>query len=241
MKQNLTFIVLRSTPVNDRTTILNAYSREFGRVSFLIPAGRSREATRYRAILQPLSVAEGLGDIRHGSDLIRLSQCRPMVPMNAVYVNPVKNAVAVFISEMLSAVLHEQVQDESLFDYITLAIRHLGLMNVREAANFHICFMLHFSRLAGIEPDWESYSPGYVFDLDEGRFRAYAQLDHRMLDVAESRSAYRLSRMTFANLSCFRFTRTERNRVIDLAIMYMSTHYASLTSLRSLDVLRTLF
>lgn len=241
MKQNLTFIVLRCTPVNDRATIINAFSREVGRVAFVIPAGVSREASRNRAILQPLSVSEGIATSQHGSELMRLSQCRPHIPMHAIYSHPVKNALALFLADALSAILREQSPDENLFDFIVLAIEHLCMSSSREAANFHICFLIHLSRLAGIEPDWRSYSPGHVFDIDEGRFRAFGGIDHRILDPSEAIVAYRLSRMTFTNLGCFRFSRSERNRILDVILIYMSAHYASLASLRSLEILRSLF
>lgn len=241
MKQNMSFIVLRATEVNERASVISVFTREIGRAAFLIPAGRSREALRMRALMQPLSVAEGVADTRACNDLLRISQCRPIVPMNPVYGNPVKTAVAMFVAEVLGAVLRQQAPDEAMFDYTVLAIRHLGLVPPRHAANFHICFLLHLARLAGVEPDWESFAPGRVLDLDEGLFRAFGSVDHRVLDADESAAAFRISRMTFANLHCFRFSRMQRNRALDVALLYMSSHFPGLTSLKSLDILRTLF
>ena len=43
------------------------------------------------------------------------------------------------------------------------------------------------------------------------------------------------------NMHLFRFSRRERNEALDLILEYYSLHYTSLTSLRSLDILRELF
>lgn len=47
--------------------------------------------------------------------------------------------------------------------------------------------------------------------------------------------------MTAANMHLYRMTRAERSRILDLILDYYSLHVASLRSLKSLDILRTLF
>ncbi|MDE7154739.1 MAG: recombination protein O N-terminal domain-containing protein, partial [Muribaculaceae bacterium] len=51
-------IILRTVRYNDKSSIVTVYSRELGRMSFVSPAGASREATRRRALLMPLSVID---------------------------------------------------------------------------------------------------------------------------------------------------------------------------------------
>ncbi len=54
MLRTLNLIPLRVIPYSDRNSILSAYSRELGRVSFVVPAGAGREARRRRALLMPM-------------------------------------------------------------------------------------------------------------------------------------------------------------------------------------------
>lgn len=241
MKESITFITLRSTPVSDKKSILNAFSKEYGRVSFVVAGGRSPEAVRRRALLMPLNIVEGIADRRAGNELMTLTQPHAVSPAGSFSGNPVKNAVALFLTEVLSLLLRESQPDPDLFDYLSLSIGRLAVASTREAANFHICFLLHLSRIIGIEPDWESYRPRTVFDMSDGRFRRPDALGGTLLTIPESEAAHKLSRMTFNNMTLFRMSHNDRNTVIDMIIRYYSMHYASLSSLRSLDVLRELF
>ena len=50
-----------------------------------------------------------------------------------------------------------------------------------------------------------------------------------------------LSRMTFSNMRLFRFSRDERNRMLDVIISYYRLHNAAIGTLRSPDILKQLF
>jgi hypothetical protein len=50
-----------------------------------------------------------------------------------------------------------------------------------------------------------------------------------------------LSRMTWDNLGLFKYNRQQRRRILTAILEYYSLHYATLSSLRSIDVLQSLF
>ncbi len=243
MKQKLTIIALRTTKVNDRTSILWAYSDKSGRLNFAINAGAGREACRRRALLMPLSVVECEADIRPGRDLNYLSQPRAILTMDRVYGHPLKNAIAMFLSEFLSIVLKETMPDPLHFSFLVNSIELLTeLTDNRAIANFHICFMLQVGRFFGIEPDYSSYAAGRVFDMTDGIFKApgSATLNHT-LAVDESKVLFMLGRMTYDNMRAFRLGRDVRNHILELIIEFYSIHLTSLGSMKTLAVLRALF
>ena len=49
-------IVLHSVPYNDKYIIINMYTEDFGRVSYMIYNTHSRKSKVSRALIQPLSV-----------------------------------------------------------------------------------------------------------------------------------------------------------------------------------------
>lgn len=243
MKQKLTIICLRTTKVSDKTSILNAYSLEAGRVSFAIPAGAGREAARRRALLMPLSVVECQADMRPGRELLFMSEPVARVAMERVYSNPVKNAVAMFLAEFMSVVLRDSVADTARFAFVADAVGRLAGATTRQAANFHICFLLGLGRFLGVEPDYSTAGPGRVFDLTDGVFKRVADATRAsdFLTPDESVALSRLSRMTFDNLGAFRFSRADRRRILELILRFYGIHVAPVGSLRSFDVLQTLF
>ena len=235
-------IALRNIKNKDRSSILTAYSLEAGRVAFAIPAGAGREAIRRRALLMPLSAVECMADTRRGTDVMIMHEPRPMsTSASAIHSNPLKSALAMFTAEVLGAVLRESGPDESLFAYVYNCMEVLAALPSERTANFHIMMLMGLGRFIGIDPRTEDYRQGMVFDMAEGRFRLTPPLHRHFLNAADSEAVARLSRMTAANLHMFRMTRAERARILDLILEYYSLHVASLGSLKSLEVLRTLF
>ena len=61
------------------------------------------------------------------------------------------------------------------------------------------------------------------------------------LPPQEAQVIHLLSRMTFSNMTVFRFNREERNRMLDVIISYYRLHNAAIGTLRSPDILKQLF
>ena len=241
MKQILHIVALRTIRHSDRHSILTAYSREAGRVAFAIPAGAGREAARRRALLMPLGLVECVADMKPGRDVHLMHEPRAIRALHGIGCHPVKNAVALFVAEVLDALLREGAPDELLFDYIAGSVAALDGREPRETANFHLCFLFGLGRFLGIEPDVSGCREGAVFDMRDGCYRMSVPMHSNYLTGDAAGSVALLSRMNYGNMHRFRLTRAERNATLDSILAYYSLHYAALGSLKSLDVLRVLF
>ena len=241
MFEPLDCIALRTVRYNDRNSILSVYTRQHGRMSLLIPAGSSRNALRMRAFAMPMGVFECVADIRPGRDIFNIRDVKVRGGMPVGTLSPVKSAVALFVADFLASLLRESQQDRLLFAFLEDSVAALAEADGSALANFHVCFMLRLQHFLGIEPDWPTYSPGAVFDLADGIFRAEPPLHTRFLPVGEAEAAYRLRRMNFRNLHLFAMSRTERNMILDRLLQYYQVHFPSTGTLNSLSVLRTMF
>lgn len=237
---NLTLVALKVTKHSDKQSILTALSREWGRVSLSLPAGNGKSAARIRALTMPLCVIECVTDRRSGREIIPMRQVQQIMPLSSVHSHPVKQMVAMFLAEILAAVLRETNEDAALFDFITACIDILDNADEHATANFHICFLYQLGRMLGIEPDTSTYTPASILDIRDGIWRRSMPLHGDCLTPEESEAAYRLSRMTFSNYNKFRYAREERNRILDALLHYLSIHYVSLRNLHSLDILRAM-
>lgn len=240
MFRTMHIIALRTVKYNDRHSILSAYSREMGRVSFLLPAGNGREASRRRALTMPLTPLECVASVRPDRDIHTMRDPRPLMVTHTLHSDPVRSAVALFLCEILQVVLRENQEDPALFAFLWEAVAKLDDPSLNPA-NFHLCFLSRLGRFIGIEPDADGWAPGRVFDMVEGIFRATPPMHAHYLRPTEAAVVARLSRMTWDNMSRFRFSRDERNEILDVILRYYTIHYTSMNSLRSLDVLRSLF
>ncbi len=234
-------IALRQVRYADSKSILTAYSLEGGILSLLVAGGATREAARRRALLMPLGLVEAVVHQRPGRDIHPMSQLQPSVALHGVYSHPMKQAVALFLGELLASVLRDSHQpDAQLYEYLKSSILVLDALEPQRLPNYCICFLYGLGRALGIEPDVASWRPGRVFDMVEGTFRSTPPLHSSWLPAEESRFVALLGRITFANMHHFRLSSQSRSQVLDQMLAFYSMHVAPLTSLHSLDILRVL-
>ncbi len=226
---------------SDSRSILSAYSLEQGRISFLMPAGAGREAGRRKALLMPLSVVECVADIKPGREIHNMREPQSMVQLTSLRANPLKNAMTAFLAEFLSMILRESQTDPALFQFVRTSVEALEAIESSKVANFHLCFLIRLCRFIGIEPDWDSYTSGKLFDISAGIFRTSAPMHRNFLSPEESKYAHLLSRINYRNMHRYRLNRHSRRELLDQITHYYSMHYAGLSSMKSLEVLATLF
>ena len=239
MNEKLECVVLRVIPHNERSVIVNCYSNLSGRISFVSPGGNGKEARRRRALVMPMCVVECVGASGSGG-LIRVRDVSRPAGFGDFTLNPLKSVVALFVADLLETLTRNVEADPMLYGFIRHAVSHLSAASPRATANFHLALMSGLIRYAGIEPDLSTYRPGFFLDMRDGIFRATPPLHADFLGSTESAHAVRICRMTFANSRFFRFTRSERNRTMDVMLEYLSLHLRDVRSLKSVDVVRSL-
>ncbi|MDO4511301.1 MAG: DNA repair protein RecO [Bacteroidales bacterium] len=240
MYESLQGIVLNTIKYNDRHNITHIYTDRHGRMSFLVAQGKTAAARMRMSMFMPLSLLQFEARILPGKDLCTLHDVRRTHALHSLYASPVKNAVAMFVSEVLTHCIQEHEQNEGLYQYISTSVRLLEALTEGEA-NFHICFLYHLGSFLGIEPDMTSYREGYWFNMAEGTFHSRPTGVGHNLRPEQARVIYLLSRMNFSNLHIFRFNREERNQMLDTILAYYRLHNSTLGTLRSPEILKQLF
>lgn len=230
-------IALRSIKFKDKKSIATLFVRELGRVSFVVGDGPSRESRRRRALMQPGSSFDCVIDHRENRSLQTFRDLLPVQPVAGE--NPYKQQVAVFVADFLYSFLNDAPADALLFDYVERFLRFV-LSTRRPLANAPVCFMLGIQRIAGIEPDLSTFTPGCCFDMTNGVFRLMPSPVGLSLDPVETAAIPTLLRMNQRNMHLYRYSHEERARQLDLLLDYFNIHFGRLQGLRSLDILRML-
>ena len=162
-------IVLHTLPYSDTYTIIYMYTEMFGRVSYLVTRSRGRRSSVSKALFIPLSVLDMEVEHQSKRDLHRIRETRACFPQSDLFLHPLKNALALFLSEVLFRVLRETEPDPPLFRYLYESIRLLEVTD-KGIANFHLVFLLHLLHYLGIRPNRDSYVAGSYFDMLNGVF-----------------------------------------------------------------------
>lgn len=241
MYHHLDCISLRVNRYNDRHSILTALSRQQGRLSLLISSGSGREANRRRALLRPGGRFSCEADLRDVAG--RIPPIRDVAQRgdSIATTDPVQSIITLFLVDFLNTILRDEQPDPLLFDFVDDMLPRLERASGRRLANFHLMFLIKISRYLGVEPDLSTYSRGYVFDMSDAVFRPTPPLNSPYLDPAESEAAARLLRINERNLHLYPLTAAQRNRALDVILRYYTLHFASLRSMKSVEVVRALF
>ena len=209
-------IALHTLPYGEKYLIVTLYTEAFGRMGYIVTPARRGKGGIPQALLMPLSLLELEVEHRNDRDLQRIREARSISTPAALQTHPAKNAEALFLSEVLYRVIREKESDPPLFHFLFDAVRHLD------------------SADAGI-------AEGRYFDMMDGIFTDEVPLHGHYLSPDDSRVMARLTRMTFANMSLFAFSRTERATIIGHILDFYRLHLPGLPEFRSLEVLQALF
>ena len=153
-------IVLHIIPYNDKISVAHLYTEQYGRSSYLIPQGGGKKARMFRSLFMPFSILELDIDYRNSRELQKIIEARTVLPLQNIYSDPVKNAEALFLSEVLCQTIKEPEPNLPLFAFIARSIQVLNIMEEGKA-NFHLCFLLQLCSFLGFSPNMETYRPGY--------------------------------------------------------------------------------
>ncbi len=240
MYEHICAVVLHVIKYSDKNSIVHVLTSERGRMSFLLPQGSSKSAKMRNAIFMPLSIIEFEARILPNRDIHTFRSPQLMLPLTGIYGDPIKNAIAMFMAEIVERGVQGGEETDSLYKYLVGSIQLLDKIEDGKA-NFHICFMFHLGAFLGIQPDTYTYKDGSWFDMENGMFTEYMPLGDKSLPPSEAKVIMLLSRMNFSNMYLFAFNRVQRNEILDLMIKYYQLHNSTIGSLRSPDILKQLF
>lgn len=233
-------VVLFTMAYSDKLSVVHIYTEAFGRMAYTVPLSKSRKSARHRTLFSPFSVLEMEVEHRAGREWQRIQEVRPFLVLQHVPYDDVKRSVALFLTEFLSRAIKEPEANPALFDFLVHSIQILDYLEEGKA-NFHLCFLIQLSSFLGFYPNIEDYKDGACFDMVNGVFSS-SLLDHAyVLYPEEAKYFALLMRMNFQNLHLFKLSRTERWLILDRFITYFRLHHTALGTLKSLDVLRSLF
>ncbi|MBO4811881.1 MAG: DNA repair protein RecO [Prevotella sp.] len=233
-------IVLHSLKYGDQRAIVDLFTRDHGRVSFIVSLPRSAKGRMKKQYFQPLTLLSIEYDFRPQSQLQKLREVSLLQPLASLHTDPSKLAIALFLSDFLYHALRGEQQNEPLFDYVVSGIEWLDSCRDR-FANFHLVFLMRLSRFLGFYPNLDHDDDNCCFDLRAATFTEHPPVHADFLMPEEARHIKRLMRMDYVSMHLFRLSRSERQRILQLLLTYYRLHLPDFPELRSVDVLQELF
>ena len=233
-------IVLHSLKYGETRLIVDMFTRSQGRQSFIVSIPKSVKGKIKKQLFQPLTLLEIESDLRPKLQLQKLSDIRLASPFSSIPFDPNKLSISLFIAEFLYYALRSEQHNEPLFDYIVNSIQWLDAQTDR-FANFHLVFLMRLSRFLGFYPNLDHYQAGDYFDLRESIFLSAPPVHRDFLHPQEAEKIQLMMRMDFPTMHLFRMSHQERNRLLEVSLIYYRLHLPDFPELKSVSVLQELY
>ncbi|MBN2275646.1 MAG: DNA repair protein RecO [Bacteroidales bacterium] len=225
-------IVLHNVKYAESSIITSLYTEQFGRLSCMVNAVRSKRTSFPASFFLPLTILEI--DLYHkpGRDLQRIREMSCWLHFNSIPFQIVKSTIALFIAELLYKTIREEESNRALFDFLIHAIQ---LLDIKEEGiqNFHLVFLLQYMKFLGIYPFLPEHNgvndnhPVFLLPADAG--------DN------EKNGFWQLAGGSLAQLENIRLTNKTRSYLLDSIIEFYMVHFGQMTGINSLQVLKEVF
>lgn len=233
-------VVLRSVRYGDSQLIVDTFTEEAGRVSFICKLSKSPKGKFKKQLFQPMTFIDIVTDYRPRLRLQRFKDVRLAGAFVSIPTDPYKLSITMFLSEFLACATRDEQRNPPLYDFISKSMSWLDGASSR-FANFHLVFMVRLLGFLGFFPNMDSYRSGYVFDLRNGVFTAAIPSHPDFMNAEDSGRMFQFMRVSYETMHLYTMSRMERNRCVEVILHYYKLHVPNFPELKSLEVLRELF
>lgn len=233
-------LVVNTINYNDKYILAQIFTKEFGRVTYMVSKSKSKTTKVPRSLFSPLALLRLEVEHKPLRNIQRVREAQVLMHQYDTMSDVAKTSMVFFLSEFLNKVLSDTEENAVLFDFLEQSVRILEMTD-HSIANFHLVFMIRLSHFFGFFPNFENYKPGSFFDMRNGVFVQQQPLHNNYVNREDSQHLSRLSRISYENMHKFLFRRQDRMNVIERILEYYRLHLHDFPRLKSLDVLHELF
>ncbi len=234
-------IVLRTVKYGETSLIVTMLTELFGIQSYIVNGVRtaSKKGGGKAHFFQPSVLLEMVVYHNELKQLNRIKEYRCAVIYGHILSDIRKNAVALFMTELLTRCLKQPEENEDLFHFAEDSFLTLDKCNDAVMANFPLFFAVHLSYFFGFRIN-NNYSENNCFlDLQEGNFVAVVpEHPHFLEDRYALISSQLLKVQQPAELETIRLNHDFRRQLLQAYETYYALHISDFGVLKSLPVVR---
>jgi DNA repair protein RecO (recombination protein O) len=223
VKSKDTAIVLHRLTYSNSSLIVSLFTKENGLIKLAFQGGKKKASTVF-----PLSVCEITFYHRPDSELGKLTEVVPLVPLYNILGDPIKSVTAFFISDVIRKCVGYGQTDLHLYEFLRQKINLLELSD--NLSMFNISFLLELTLFLGIEP--QPNVGGTYFDLQNGYFSnlpSSHSISGPEVDLLQNMLQGNEVGIPGAEI---------RKKLFDLILHYYKIHIPGFSIEQSLDVIR---
>jgi DNA repair protein RecO (recombination protein O) len=234
-------IVLRTVKYGETSVIVLIFTDKFGVLSYLVNGVRihSKKGSGKANLFQPAAILDLVVYYNETKNLQRIKEFKWAHLYQHIFSDVPKNAVALFMVELLTKCLKQPEANADLFHFCEDAFIHLDESNDAVMANFPLFFALHLVAFLGLRIN-DNYSvKNSTLDLQEGIFVSERPHHPHFLESRQAEVTNELLKvMQPAELEDIKLNHDFRRQLLHAYETYYALHIQDFGTMKTLPVLR---
>ena len=234
-------VVLRTVKYGETSVVVSIFTELFGVQSYLVNGVRTstKKGTGRANLFQPSAILDMVVYHNELKNLNRIKEFKWDYLYKHILSDVKKNAVALFMIELLTKCLKQPESNSNLFHFVVDSFLHLDESSDAVTANFPLFFALHLPVFFGFRfTDNYNYTNPFL-DLQEGRF-VHEQPRHPnfLEDKQAAITSQLLKIMQPEELEDIKLNHDFRRNLLFVYETYYALHIQDFGTMKSLPVLR---
>lgn len=229
-------IALRTTNYSDTSIIVKIYTEQFGIQNYLIKGAKRKNAPIRANSFFPLSLLELVVYKKEKRQLQILKEVRVEVPFSSIPNEPGKTSILFFLNEVLLKCLQEEENNPELFSFLHESIQTLETSE-KQIANFHLLFLIRFSRFLGFYPQGKFSETNSIFDLQEGTFINTEPMHPNFLGKEDSKIFSQLIYSNYYSMDKLILSGEKRKNLLNTLLHFYQLHLTNMKNMLSNKIL----
>ena len=234
-------IVLRAVKYGETSLVVTMFTELFGLQSYLVNGVRTstKKGTGKANLFQPTAILDLVvyhNELKH---LNRIKEFKWHFLYQHVFSDVPKNAVALFMIELLTKCLKQPEANPELFEFCEDAFIHLDDSKGTVMANFPLYFALHLPVFFGFRISDDHSVENSILDLQEGTFVAEKPGHLHFLEEKQAEITSELLKiMRPEELEQLKLNHDFRRQLLFAYETYYRLHIQDFGAMKTLPVLR---
>jgi DNA repair protein RecO (recombination protein O) len=234
-------IVLRTVKYGETSVIVTFFTELFGVQSYLVNAVRtsSKKGTGKANLFQPSALLDMVVYHNELKNLNRIKEFQWHYLYRHILSDVKKNAVALFMVELLTKCLKQPENNPDLFHFVEDSFLHLDESDDAVTANFPLFFALHLPVFFGFRFTDNYNDENSFLDLQEGKFvHEQPHHPHFLEDKQAGITSQLLKIMQPEELEDIKLNHDFRRNLLYVYETYYALHIQNFGTMKTLPVLR---
>lgn len=219
-------VVFRFTRYGETSIIVNIFTEQFGLQTYIVNSVRSKKSKSSMALYQPLTLLDMVVYHKENGGIMRIKELKCSYPFRVIPNDIRREAIAMFLVEILNKAVKEQSHPEALYKFIEHSLINLDTVE-KGIENFHLFFLINLSKHLGFGPQLS----GEVLD---GRHIPIEDEAILQQVIVSGSYLHRQEKVTTV-------TNAQRRELLEILVMFYRTHIEHFGEVKSLAVLREVF